>query len=702
MGKGIRAAAAMGLVALAACGGGGGGASDSTGAAPETQRENPLQIDRSNRLAVVQLSMVYAESLLALAHDLGSWIRLDLPAAQGQRVSCGAEGTRLVRLDDRDGNGRLSAGDRLSLQLDRCRAAASDNVFTGLVQIGVDATTAAQGWSGHVDFGDAGLGFQAGGVSFAWRGVLGANVEIGAGSPVLRRIALDSAPGEPLYLQLQSGDTARREAFTGLRLRHEASLELAGSRTQLEMRLASDVLRGSVLVQTPVALDAYLDRFAHAGRVRIQGASGDTVEMAAADGRQAGWLSAWVDGQGQADTPTGVLWRELVAGYLWWGTGAAPAAYAQTRELGGGEFSAQVVGGEAFDAGSPELTLLFSGVPAAGTRPLAWLQHEGAVEAGGYFGPPRIETAGTLSGAVLRLRPAEPLAPGQQYRLFVVNQLPSGELDAVRDGRGGALNGLAATWTVRTALTAPALLQTPFDQVLLPGRPITLSAQPAAQAQAYRWRQVEGPPLRLSDETGLQTTLSLPPDAAGAVVDAVVELAVTSSTGAVDRTRRTVKVVPSQASTTLLQVQASPGAGPGRNVFAQASAFGHWRPEFNALLLSLSLPGEPGLPWVEMAFFMAPGQPLAAGRYTIVPSSFAVPRTGPDVTANWSFNSCSDGLSGSFTIHEVSVSAERAFDGFPLQQAAIDFDLSCRGGPPVVGSLRFFSSVPLRATAGGP
>jgi hypothetical protein len=59
-------------------------------------------------------------------------------------------------------------------------------------------------------------------------------------------------------------------------------------------------------------------------------------------------------------------------------------------------------------------------------------------------------------------------------------------------------------------------------------------------------------------------------------------------------------------------------------------------------------------------------------------------------------------MSGSYTIHEVVVAAERLFDGFPLQRAAIDFDISCQGGPPLAGSLRFFSGVPLRAVPGGP
>lgn len=62
---------------------------------------------------------------------------------------------------------------------------------------------------------------------------------------------------------------------------------------------------------------------------------------------------------------------------------------------------------------------------------------------------------------------------------------------------------------------------------------------------------------------------------------------------------------------------------------------------------------------------------------------------------------CASSLSGSFTIHEVAVGPDHQFDGFPLERAAIDFDLRCGGGPLVSGSLRFFSSVPLRTVAAG-
>lgn len=694
----IRALAAIGVLALSACGGGGSGSGDSF---VSEERERPLQIDTSNRFSALQVSVIYAESLLALAHDVGAWIQIDLPSGQGQSASCGAGGTRQVQLQDRDGNGRLSAGDLVMLQLDRCRAAVSNNVFTGRIVVSVEASPASGGWAGRVEFGDTGLAFQSGGVSFSWRGALGASVQIGSGSPVFRRIALDSAAGAPLELHLQANGVSRREAFTGLRLRHDVTLEQAGARTSIELRLASDVLRGSVVVQTPEVLASYFDTYVHEGRIRMQGASGDTLDLRAADSRQAGWLTAWVDGTQQPDTPTGLLWRQVCAGYLWWGTGTAPQAYVATRELQEGAFTANLVNGTAFDAGSSDMLLLFSSVPAPGTRPVAWLQHEGSQVAGAYFGPARIDTVATLNGAALRLRLSQPLAPGQLYTLYVLNQLPSGEFDAVRDGRGGALFGLAGTWRLRTALTAPAVMLPSADSVVLPGRPILLEAQPTGQAQAYQWRQIEGPPLLLSASTGAQTTVSLPAGATGDVADAVLELAVISNTGAVDRTRRTVKVVATAASTALLQVQTVPGAAPGRNLFTQVAAFGHWRPDLNALFLSLTLPYEPTLQSVQLVFFVSPGQTLAAGSYTIVPSSFGVPRSGPDVVTTWGVETCSSGMSGSFTIREVAVSTEREFDGYPVQRAAIDFDVSCRGGPLVAGSLRFFSSVPLRAAPGG-
>jgi hypothetical protein len=257
---------------------------------------------------------------------------------------------------------------------------------------------------------------------------------------------------------------------------------------------------------------------------------------------------------------------------------------------------------------------------------------------------------------------------------------------------------------VATALAAPAVLRG-ADSPLLPGRPMTLSALPAASAAAYRWRQVDGPPLVMSADAGLQTTISLPagPEGtAGDVSTAVFELAVESDTGAVDRVRRTITVVPSADRTTLLQVQAGPGAGPGRDLLVQAPAFGYWRPEYSALAVNLSAATDSGALRVELWFFVSPGQPLVPGTYTIVPSRPGVPRSGPDITSEWNWERCTSGMSGSYTIHEVVVAAERLFDGFPLQRAAIDFDISCQGGPPLAGSLRFFSGVPLRAVPGGP
>lgn len=690
-----RAIAVIGVLALSACGGGGG---DSGSAAPTepAQREQPLQIDERNRIPSLQIGLLYAEALLALAHDIGVWMQVDLPASQGTSVTCGVEGSRQVRLEDRDGDGRLSVGDRVSLQLARCRAAASDNVFTGGVVVAVQTLPASGGWAGRIEFADPGLTFQSGGFSFSWRGAVGASVFVGNASPMLRRIALNSAAGTPLELLVQANGTSARDVFTDLRLQHEATLEQAGTRTSIDLRLASDVLRGSIRVQTPEALAAYFDTFAHEGLIRIQGANGDTLDLRAADGRQAGWLTAWVDGTQQPDTPTGLLWRQLSPGYLWWGSGTAPQAYGETRELQERSFSATVVSGEAFDAGSLDMLLLFSSVPAPGTRPVAWLKHESLDGAEAYFGPSRIDTAATLNGAALSLRLAQPLVPGQLYTLHVVDQLPSGDFAAIRDGRSGALFGLASTWRVKTALTAPAVALPLTDRAVLPGRPITLEAQPSGQARAYQWRQVEGPPLLLSTDSGIRTTVSLPDGAAGDVADAVLELAVVSNTGAVDRTRRTIKVVPSPARATLLRVQAGPGAGPGRDLFTQASAFGYSSTDSNSLRINLTLPLQQSPTSVQFLFFAAPGQPLVPGSYTIVPGRFGVPRSGPDVIAGWDADICSSGMSGSFTVHEIAVATEREFDGFPLQNAAIDFDISCESGAPVSGSIRFFSSVPLR------
>lgn len=664
-GRGMRrATAALSCLVVAACGGGGG---EAPTVLPD--REAPLSISASNVVDVAGAALDYGGLALAMGQVVVDWIdALAQANVSDLTTACITGGTQRVRLTDRDGNGRASAGDRIEVTLDACYLRPLDEAFYGSAAIELKAPGAAQRWAGELAFGDD-FGLLPGAVNVRIEG--GLRIEYAADR--LSKSVHVLSVGQPFALFGQSGPTVLRDLVTGLDARREVRRDTARATTSMQYRLASDSLGGRIDVATSTPWRSWFECYPDAGELAITGASGSSAGLRA--------------------SPTGAMQIDVLlsgasagfvnggeAVFLWSGAGWLPPL-----QNGLGYVASPPADNPFKQFTEPAVTTLRPNpAPLEWTysRPLAAGAVSSAVFRRSFIGPgepwapAEIPATVTIEGAVLSVTPTAQLEPGDSYDLVI----DGGTVGDLSDVFGARL--LKPRFSAPVALTIQAVAAVGSPGLVLgPADPLPLNASTSVAdgsgIVATRWRQISGPALSFSATNGPAVTVQA---AAVANGTAVVEVEVENAAGEVDRQALSFRVLgdPSHAL-----VIASRSAGAPLSVVTSidepAKVTYVRRFDVNNTLdvllgTSRLLAQLPGLTWqdgVDIDF--GPGSASGASAVWLSPEGLCTPQSGRIAVLDYA----EDGT------------------GF-LSRLALDFESTCGGVPLITGSIRFNSSVLLR------
>jgi hypothetical protein len=674
-------------IMMAACGGGGGDTPQPPTAAgppePRAESSQPLRLQEGTQTLAAQLPLIYVESLLALGKDVLQWVQT-LPASPdvSNTAACELGGSRSMRWTDVDRNGVWGARDTAALSLADCGAPASQTVFRGTVQIEL-VERSPESMLARLTLG-SGLVFSAGDVLFTWLG----GFEVGTHSPDANRTDLfaRTAPGHTLRLlsQVQGLQAVDRiDAFDILR---SSDLDRRVNTSVATMSLVSDLLGGSLGLSTPVAASAYFDTFPAAARFEVRGADALAVIGGAGEDRaQIQILSGATAGQ-SSDT----MWTAMVPGLLWVAPGAAlPNAYAAVRPLADVAFA--FIGGPraSIFPQARKVEWMFTRELNMPSLAATLMRVESGAPSG--WGTPNVTARVAISGARVTLSWDEPLEPGRSYQ--VVWRDASGNVVPYLLSQDGLmLWGQDAH--VDVAETVRASVQRIGPPFLVPGRPIELDATASSGdvggGLTYRWRQVGGTvSVSFSSATQARTSVQVAALPGTSAEDIAVEVEVTDPLGGIDRASTPITLVPSPAESTYARLHGEQGS---RLLSAQdiagTAVWAAWRPGNPTPLLTM-----PALGYLHL-FTLPVGMPLQPGTYEALV-------TPPERTAGASMDvwspsgpTCGSPV-GRFTIHEALL-GPADFEGVsPFVRLALDYEVSCVNTPPLRGSMRIMSAVPV-------
>lgn len=688
---------------LAACGGGDGEPPAAPGPVAPPASQTPLAITAATAAGVAALAPGVGDSVLALAHFSADAVRqFSLPGQASPAVStCPNGGLLTVALVDRDGNGVASVGDRVSVQARDCGVPVLADVVAGTVQIdllepaGLPAGSlrAAVGFADGLRFGDATAGTAKllGSLQFDW-----------SSTAVQTVVHVTASAADDLRVTVP-GSPSVTESIRRPDLKKTLQYDQARAVVAMSYRYDSEALQGSLSVSTPEPLQAYLGTFPEIGRIDVVGAAGSRLTLTPNFVSQSNQFQYALDsnGDGTADAQGSVAWSDSVDGHLWWDGispvyGWAPGAYV-TRTFATTDFFATT----AFDwrtSGTSSVRLQFSR-PLASTTPMLFFRFadQGPATAGDA---PRMDIAGTgeVHGALVVVRPAEPLRHGRSYALQVSQDGTNwfGSV-TVQDALGNssssyAWSGMSLTTpdTLRALAAVPSgMLAGAADQLVLDGRASRSTARPIV---AYRWTQVSGTALRFGDAAAAQTVVSWGDRPPTGAERAVVRLTVTDSAGDTDAIDLTVLSAELGAARRVLYFRSADGdyVGAGATNVLLDSQAQFWESHVPGYFsLSANTP-DYRESW-SLYLGSADGLPLHAGAY--------------ENAQRWSSLGSHNGLAfsgggrgcslsfGRFDVIEIETDGSGA-----ITRLAVDFEQRCDSAtaPALLGSYRVNSSVPIR------
>lgn len=678
---------------LAGCGGGGGDATDDPGSgSPPTgtaESNIPLRIVQGNELPAIQVPTIYAESLLALAHDVDQWTREFAGAPQSTLSrSCPQGGGLTFTWSDVNGDARLGVGDTLRLDLVDCAAPASNSRFSGSIQVSVVSPSVANAIALQVRITPSGLRFAAGPLTATWAGSFRTERLLGARRD---QLAMQASAIDQLRLEFSGAGVSAVDRIETVGVSRDADADLHGTTSTFAVSLASDVLQGRVSLSTPTPLFAHFDTFPTRGA--LEAAGDGRVRVQSGQGTRTAWLSV-LEGAATGGGFT-VHWTEMMAGLAWVGAGALPDQYAAVEELSAVPFDF---------VGSVSTTSIDPWLRRAAWQVNRELQTSTTISAarltrvGAGWGPDTVDASIEIRGGHLRLSWTEQLEPGAIYNVAWLSGDPLQPV-LLRSIDGQWLQ-VQATLAVSDALQASIVA--PGSPLLLPGGDARLdgsfSKAVGSSIVSHRWRQLSGIPVVLSTPDQAATAVSLAAAPGAATSEVVLELLVTDARGVMDSQTVTLVGVPSPATSTLAQMRGSSGDPllDGRHVYTAWSAPSQIRWDdgnpTNFLRIPLSFESPVGSVWL---YFSLPlGTPLQSGTYQApVSLSQRVDTAAMDILMS---NGPCEQPNGTFTIHEVQLAPpDGSVDGTPVANLALDFTVSCAGLPPVTGSVRQGSAIPL-------
>ena len=538
-------AVALALAGLLSACGGGGGAADSgsagggTGGTGGTDASTVLAFTTANAGRVAGYPLWASELMLRIGQGVSEEIAAtaNQPVTTIITVSC-SSGTLQRSWADKDGNRTLGAGDEITLDFSACAREPLARSAQGRITVVIESMT------GNGDF--------VARVLLPAPGMVLASV-VGTPGPADFRVSgqtrLELSRSQLRHALLIGGgsDDAITFDFPGANFaadritafRFGKTHRWDEARTQLEIRMHYDSpeLGGSFDVSMPAQLQSWLDELPEPGPQQgsfaMRGRAGDLVSVAIGSaGNGPSDLSFALDlaGNGSVDARGEGTWGGigLVSGVFF--ADYTPGGRGNTYAYNASEFTLRspFVGGSTLPVDTT-FSLQFTR-PVAGAAAWRWrLMDQGRLDqlpSAGAEVPVQVE----LHGALIKLKPTQPLRYSRRYELLVDTGEPTVDGFRMRAITGGTLSQYGGS--IR-AFTTPNILN---PQSSLAGH-LTLKAgetvdavgmPPPSGAPAgirYQWTQLGGAPLTIEKPNERSTRIGLAAGASG-VGSATVRLTV--------------------------------------------------------------------------------------------------------------------------------------------------------------------------------
>jgi hypothetical protein len=684
---------------LAACGGGGGGgaATGPSGVGAPAATTATLAFTSTSYFEGAPIHAVRAtEQMMGFAQlvtDMtGRFVRKGAPLTVV--VPCnGSGGTAALTLTDRDGDGVASKGDRLAVSMTGCGIGGLSSFINGELTFELNGATAVK--AGTIE-GDVQLG------TIKWVGKTWA----GAFHTLRSRTATAQSwrittPGGASFSYTDSSQAAAPDTLRAVDVSKTVNYETAQSTLNLAMVL--DAPGGTMNIATTTPITAYLQRPPEAGVIQFQGANG--VVRLTTTHAGSGWDVRFIlTYSGNEFLSQSYVWSTLTDGLMWW-DGLRRVSRSDAIDRDTQEYAADTLRVE-LASPPPELMTASDAVyQVQFLRPpidLPVLEYRFDDVSG--YGQPGWNVAATAErhGAAILLRPAESLRGGRTYVVtatlnggpWTVLSDPFGNsAQQVHDAEGHVLTpGIFGSILPPVAIVTDIVTSATSMASLAEKITLTGSAQPAIGANttvaSYHWSQVNGTPLRFSAPDAAVTTVSLGDVHPSAVETVQLQLTVTDSLGATEKTRTTITVGDSLVHPSRMWIRGLPYLNGMPLPLEAAIAFTpsyvptRYADRFRDLY---TMPNDI---W-DVQFGLPPGALFAAGSYAFSGAGVALATNAPDMILQNSHDAACTARSGSFTV----LDAEYGADGAPLR-LAIDFTISCNGGPQLFGNYRHNSSIP--------
>lgn len=639
------------------CGGGGGGGSDPVvSPTPATPSETPLALTAQNYRDAAAFATGYAEVGLMFAQLARDWSEaLAASRALSVTLPCDGGGSLTLQLNDKDGNRAPSPGDELAATLSQCYVRVLDDVFDGNASVVFSTPASGVTMAGAWRFGSR---FETATATTKIQLQGEAAFEIFTDALNYNVRALSTAV--PLQIKACAGSACLEDSITKLDARKELRRDTARITSSWKLRIASNVLGGSLEVATPTPLAGWFDELPDSGSVEAIGAGGAVAALQ---------LDPFLGFRyALGSTISEASYPDVATGYLWWAAGITPPGSGtrgyQLKQRGPTSFAvlSRPVDGPTRQLG----TLVWQlSRPSVDPAPKAVFRRTGSAASGYGWSDFEIPGEVSLQGARLSVTPRTGLQPGLSYQIIWTQ----GNL---RDASGATVPLASPLLNVTDSVSADAsqsggkLLFGSSGSLVLDGR-ASRSADGGALA-SVNWRQISGPALQILNANTLQPTVTL---AAGASATgmAELELEVRNGLGEFDRDRISIPVVNDAKPYRLFAIQPASGQMIYRVSSNDPLTDGKDRifaRDGGGQVLQVGQ----RLPQTSSSLLVGQSVDFAAGQSSVT--------DGQNVALAFLDSTFSGACTaGSWTLGEIKTSPLPDTTALSLEQLAIDISLSC-------------------------
>jgi hypothetical protein len=402
------------FVLLAGCGGGGGGG----GAAPPSPvSAATLTFGQANIPVSGQQIAAKVEAPIAAAQFAGELAQRFSKKGSALSLSetcSGPSGSLNIVLTDRDGDGIASAGDRVAANFDHCIVGLFADTLSGSLVLELAAPTAlATGTINGVVQLDSPLVLNRAQLTFA-----GSFKIALTNSDLLRTLQVTSSAADDLRVTVTGGAS---EYFRALAL--SKSIDYERARNTVQIALRDETAAGTAIVSTPTAFTGYMQRAPDAGVLEMLGTNGKVRLMAGKASAIMGPAQIeFVNEFGTVTFQTDSSWMSLTRGFLWW-DGQSLDFLSGEANLDTQEYAADYLRHMLLLPASAARTEASAVFRFQFMRPpvdLPQLMYRfGDLQDSPLSTPSNVAATVERHGALLLLRPMQPLSYGQQYGVQV-------------------------------------------------------------------------------------------------------------------------------------------------------------------------------------------------------------------------------------------------------------------------------------------